>query len=75
MPLTDLEFEDECCRQCPHCYQARDMMKLGEKGHTLRFRTDTREWVHELRKAENKVTERITQAYCQADLLRKARNG
>jgi len=70
MPLTDLEFEDECCRRCAHCYRARDMLKLGKSGHTLRFRGDTKEWVHDF--VEDY---RRTHAFCQADQLRKSRNG
>lgn len=68
MPLTDLEFEDECCRKCPHCYRARDMRKLGQLGHTLRWREDTREHVHDF---ANRTS--LTHAYCQATLLRKER--
>ena len=78
--MTDLEFEDECCRRCPHCNRARDMMKLGESGHTLRYRDDTREWIHEWRKKLGDssmpiAAMQLTQTMCQANQLRKDRNG
>ena len=70
MSLIDLEFEDECCRRCSHCYRARDMMKLGEKGHTLRFRDDTKEWVHDFI-----IAKCFSHFFCKANQLRKDRNG
>jgi hypothetical protein len=78
MPLTELEFEDACCRTCPHCNAARDMAKLGQKGHMLRWRPDTREFVHDFvlvkSDARFKGTE-LTHAYCRASLMRRLRNG
>ena len=71
MPLTPLEFEDECCRKCEHCFRARDMQKLGQKGHRLFFRADSREWCHEFNKPMG-ASSYLTHAYCQADQLRKS---
>ena len=77
MPLTDLEFEDECCRKCPYCYRGRDQQKLGVKGHTLRYRDDSQEFVHDFRKDitvnGGAKAETFEHYYCLATVMRKDR--
>ena len=51
---------------CPLCKKASDMEQRSEKGHTLRYRPETQEWVHDF---INKSS--ITHGYCLATPLRK----
>ena len=51
---------------CPLCKKADEMEKRGDKGHTLRYRSETTEWVHDF---INKTS--MTHGYCWATALRK----
>ena len=56
---------------CPACQRAYDMERRGEKGHTLRVRTDTGEHVHDFVALIQKDTKRFEHQFCLADSLRK----
>lgn len=57
---------------CPHCQRAWEMQRLHKKGHTLRFREDTKEWVHDFVKQSAPDTNLFEHVYCQASEMRKA---
>lgn len=72
--LTPTEFEQAARELCPHCQRAYEMQVREEKGHALRFREDTQEWVHDFVK-NNRGGDGIVfdHKFCQANALRKNR--
>ena len=64
--LTETELEQVAREICPHCKRGYEMQLRGEKGHTLRFRDDTKEFVHDFIKAHY-----FEHCYCAATGLRK----
>lgn len=77
MRLTDTEFEQLCRQTCVSCGKAHQMQVRDEKGHTLRYRSDTNEWVHDFVKKIPLGTalkaEQIDHRYCLATKLRNER--
>lgn len=63
-------LETACLELCWGCRQAKRMSDIGKKGHTLRFRDDTSEYVHDFVKDES-----FSHTYCLATKLRIAANG
>jgi hypothetical protein len=57
MALTPIEFNEICCLVCPHC----------RANNIPRQRTDTLEWVHDLKKNAT-----ISHAVCWATGLRNS---
>jgi len=66
--LTD--FELECMRVCTHCRKAKEMEEAKQPGHSLRYRKDTGEWVHDFVRGEM-----FQHVYCVATPLRKTHRG
>ena len=58
-------LERACRELCASCREANRMALRGEKGHTLRFRSDTDEWVHDFIKGET-----FDHRFCYATALR-----
>lgn len=76
MPSIDLEIAARA--MCPHCERGFQMDQREEKGHTLRFRKDTQEWVHDFIKdtsTETQKREVFDHKFCQANELRKKHGG
>jgi hypothetical protein len=58
-------LEQACLEICTHCREAKRMSDRGEKGHTLRHRMDTNEWVHDFMKGSQ-----FNHTFCYATALR-----
>ena len=58
-------FERACHEICASCREATRMAQRGEKGHTLRFREDTGEFVHDFVSHE-----KFSHTFCYATALR-----
>jgi hypothetical protein len=63
--VSSSEFEERCEKICANCRRAATMAAAGEKGHTLRYRKDTDEFVHDFWKGVM-----FSHAYCLATRLR-----
>ena len=69
--ISKVKLEQMARDICPACRRAHRMDFNGEKGHTLRQRSDTKEWVHDFIKPTAKDTSLFEHVFCQADALRK----
>ena len=70
-----IPFERACREICANCREANRMALRGEKGHTLRFRSDTAEWVHDFIKDTRKnpsglASSSFDHRFCYATALR-----
>ena len=59
------ELEKACREICSSCREANKMAIRGEKGHTIRWREDTNEFVHDFIKGEQ-----FRHTFCYATALR-----
>lgn len=66
------ELENACLEICPHCREAKRWADAGKKGHTLRFRDDTKEWVHDFVAAIDVNGHHFDHRFCYATKLRNA---
>lgn len=67
MSVPVAEFDPACLKVCPQCRKAFQMSQDNRKGHVLRQRKDTKEFVHDFRHGSS-----FTHAYCDATPLRNA---
>ena len=66
----EAELEKLAVQVCGYCYRAANMRARGEKGHTLRYRADTKEWVHDFVSGNT-----TTHVFCSATDWRKKKSG
>ena len=63
--MFETEQEKSYLKFCPNCRKAKKMQEEGKTGHTLRYRSNTREWVHDF---VTKTT--YSHSFCLATQLR-----
>jgi hypothetical protein len=66
-------LEQACLEVCANCREAKRWEDSGRKGHTLRFRDDTQEWVHDFI-SDRGNGQTFDHRFCYATDLRK-KNG
>lgn len=64
---SSTELEQACREICPYCREAKRWVDSKKKGHVLRKREDTGEFVHDFIEGE-----RVQHSYCHATKLRNA---
>lgn len=69
------ELEQACRELCPHCREAKRWVDSKKKGHILRKRDDSNEWVHDFVTPIAKDGLHVDHRFCQATKLRISVNG